>query len=89
MESDRISTTIDLLICNDTVTFPSAGFYFSSVIQMGKALVPPHWLPKIGYWAGSCNFTVRQAKPGKGEWNNLKPFIGTQRVTNSRPERLD
>ena len=47
MESDRISTTIDLLICNDTVTFPSAGFYFSSVIQIGKALVPPHWLPKM------------------------------------------
>jgi hypothetical protein len=36
----------------------------------------------------SCNFAVRQAKPGKGEWNNLKPFVGTQRVTNSRPERL-
>jgi MmyB-like transcription regulator ligand binding domain len=24
----------------------------------------------------------------KAEWNNLKPFVGTQRVTNSRPERL-
>jgi hypothetical protein len=22
----------------------------------------------------------------KAEWNNLKPFVGTQRVTNSRPE---
>jgi len=57
MESDRISITIDLLICNDTVTFPSAWFYFSSVIQMGKALVPAHRLPKmlVGYSAAAPN----------------------------------
>jgi hypothetical protein len=31
---------------------------------------------------------VRQAKPGKGGGDDLKPFVGTQRVTNTRPERL-
>jgi hypothetical protein len=25
-------------------------------------------------------FLVRQEKPGRGEWNVLKPFAGTQRV---------
>jgi hypothetical protein len=24
-----------------------------------------------------------QAKPGSGEWSDLKPFVGTQRLTNS------
>jgi len=24
---------------------------------------------------------VRQAKPGEGGWDDLKPFVGTRRVT--------
>src|SRR5262245_48459944 len=31
---------------------------------------------------------MRQAKPGKGGGDDLKPFVGTQRVTNNIPERL-
>ena len=34
-----------------------------------------------GEWGWTWT-AVRQAKPGRGGWDDLKPFVGTQRVTN-------
>ena len=40
-------------------------------------------LPERRFPVGSySNFSVRQAKPGEGEWIDLKPFVRAQRVAN-------